>query len=78
MDISKDFYLAQKATIAIFYEQQRPIHFLEIQGEKSVITLKGTSGDRQIVERCAEVAADVSGVTKVNNEVSFVPEYVGS
>jgi len=73
----EDLYLAQKAIIAILYEQQLPIHFLEIEVDDGVITLKGTAGDRQSIERCEKAAADVPGVTKVNNEISFVPEYVG-
>ena len=73
----EDLYLAQKAVIAILYEQQLPIHFLEIAVENGTITLKGTSGDRQSIERCEEVAVDITGVTEVNNEIAFVPEYVG-
>lgn len=72
----EDLYLAQKWVIAILYEQQLPIHFLEIESADGVMTLKGTSGDRQSIERCGETVADVPGVRKVRNEISFVPDYV--
>ena len=74
----EDLYLAQRTRIAIQYEQQLPIHFLEIEVVEGVITLKGTAGNRESIARCETVAAEVSGVTKVINEISYVPEYVGA
>jgi len=73
----EDLYLAQRVRIAILYEQQLPIHFLEIEAVDGVITLKGTVGIRESIARCETIAADVPGVTRVVNEVSYVPEYVG-
>ncbi|UCF99496.1 MAG: cytidylate kinase family protein [Spirochaetaceae bacterium] len=73
----EDLYLAQRVSIAVLYEQQLPIHLLEIEAVDGVITLKGTAGNRESIGRCETVAADVPGVTSVINEVSFVPEYVG-
>lgn len=72
----EDLYLAQKAIIDILYEQQLPVHFLEIEVEEGVMRLKGTTGDQEAVERCREAAAGMPGVTEVNNEISFVPGYV--
>jgi cytidylate kinase len=74
----EDLYLAQRARIAILYEQQLPIHFLEIEVVDGVVTLKGTAGNRETVARCESVAADIPGVTRVENEVAYVPEYVGA
>lgn len=74
----EDLYLAQRVRIDILYEQQLPIHFLEIEVVDGVITLKGTAGNRESIARCETVAANVSGVTRVINEISYVPEYVGA
>jgi hypothetical protein len=74
----EDLYLAQRARIAILYEQQLPVHFLEIESVDGVITLKGTAGNRESIARCETVAGDVPGVTRVVNEISYVPEYVGA
>jgi hypothetical protein len=74
----EDLYLAQRVRIAILYEQQLPIHFLEIEVVDGMITLKGTVGIRESIARCETIAADVPGVTRVVNEVCYVPEYVGA
>jgi cytidylate kinase len=73
----EDLYLAQKVVIAILYEQQLPIHFLEVQAAAGMVTLKGTAGNHDSIVRCENVAAEVQDVTRVANEVAFVPEYVG-
>jgi hypothetical protein len=74
----EDLYLAQRARIAIQFEQQLPIHMLEIEVVDGVVTVKGTAGSRDIVARCETVAADIPGMTGVINQVSYVPEYVGA
>jgi len=74
----EDLYLAQRVRIDILYEQQLPIHLLEIDAVDGVITLKGTAGTRESIARCETVAADVSGVIRVLNNITYVPEYVGA
>ncbi|MBN2552268.1 MAG: cytidylate kinase family protein [Spirochaetales bacterium] len=73
----EDLYLAQTVIIAILYEQQLPVHFLEVQAVSGTVTIKGTAGSRDSVARCETAAANVPGVTTVANQVAFVPEYVG-
>jgi cytidylate kinase len=73
----EDLYLAQKVIIAILYEQQLPIHFLEVQAVSGTVTIKGTAGSRESIVNCETAAANVPGVTTVANQVAFVPEYVG-
>ena len=73
----EDLYLAEWVSIDLLYEQQLPIHFLEIEAMDGVITLKGTAGSREPIVRCESAAAEVTGVTRVINKISYVPEYVG-
>jgi cytidylate kinase len=72
----EDLYLSQKAIVAILFEQKLPIHFLEIEVDNGVITLKGTARDHPSIERCQEVAAGVFNMNKINNEICFAPKYV--
>lgn len=71
-----DLYLAEKATIAILFEQKLPIHALEIEVDDGAITLKGTARDHPSIERCREVAAGVFSPSRINNEICFEPKYV--
>ena len=50
----------------------------EIEAVAGVVTLKGTVGNRESIERCETAAADVPGVTRVVNQIAYVPEYVGA
>jgi cytidylate kinase len=73
----EDLYLAECVVVDLLYEQQLPIHFLEVEAVDGVITLKGTAGNRDTITRCDAVAAKVTGITRVINKISYVPEYVG-
>jgi len=72
----ESLYLAQKAIIAILFEQKLPIRGLEIEVDDGAITLKGTARDQPSIERCQEAAANVLHVKTVHNEISFDPKYV--
>jgi cytidylate kinase len=74
----EDLYLAEHVRINILYEQQLPVHLLEIEAVGGVITLKGTVGNSESIQRCKTAAADVPGVTRVVNQIAYVPEYVGA
>jgi cytidylate kinase len=74
----EDLYLAERLRIDLLYEQQLPIHFLEVESVDGVITLKGTVGNRDTIARCDTVAGKVTGITRVINKISYVPEYVGA
>jgi cytidylate kinase len=73
-----DLYLAQQARIAIQYEQQLAVHMLEIEVLDGVITLGGTVGNRESLDRCRTAAEAIPGITGVVNRIAFVPEYVGA
>ncbi|OHD70061.1 MAG: hypothetical protein A2177_05490 [Spirochaetes bacterium RBG_13_68_11] len=72
----ENLYLAEKAIVAILFEQKLPIRRLEIEWNDGAITLKGTARDRPSIERCQETAASVCSVKRVNNEIRFEPKYV--
>jgi cytidylate kinase len=74
----EDLYLAQRATVAIQYERRVPVHFLEVECVEGAITLKGTCGNREHMAACESVAGEIPGVTRVINQVAYVPEYVGA
>jgi osmotically-inducible protein OsmY len=74
----EDLYLAEQVRIDIQYEQQLPIHLLEVEAVDGVITLKGTAGKREFITRCESAAAGIPGVTRVVNQISFIPEYTGA
>jgi cytidylate kinase len=71
-----DLYLAEKATIAVLFEQKLPIYGLEIEVNDGAITLKGTARDHPSIERCRDVAAGVFNLSRINNEIHFEPKYV--
>jgi cytidylate kinase len=68
--------LAQKAIVAVLFEQKLPIRCLEIECDDGAITLKGTARDRPSIERCQETAARVCNAKSVTSEISFDPRYI--
>ncbi len=73
-----DLYLAEKAMIAVLFEQKLPIHGLEIEVDDGTITLRGTARDNPSIERCREVAAGVFSLSSINNEICFEPKCMGT
>ena len=72
----EDLFLAQKAIVAILYEQKLPIRFLEVDVKGTSVTLRGTARDQPSIERSREVASRVTNATTVQNEIRFDPRYV--
>ncbi len=71
-----DLYLAEKAMIAILFEEKLPIHSLQVEVEKGTVTLRGTARDHPSIERCREMAAGVFSLSQIDNEIRFEPKYV--
>ena len=60
----EDLFLAQKATVAILYEQKLPIRFLEVDVDGGSVTLRGTARDQPSIERSREVASRVTNAKR--------------
>ncbi len=72
----EDLFLAQKATVAILYEQKLPIRFLEVDVQGGSVTLRGSARDQPSIERSQEVASRVTNAKAIQNEIRFDPRYV--
>jgi hypothetical protein len=72
----RNLSLAQKAIVAVLFEQKLPIRCLEIECDDGAIALRGTARDRPSIERCRETAADVCNARRVTNGITFNPRYV--
>jgi cytidylate kinase len=72
----ENLFLAQKAIVAVLFEQKLPIRCLEIECDDGAVTLRGTARDQPSIERCQETAARVCNAKQVNNEIRFEPKYV--
>ncbi len=73
----RDMELEQTVTARVLYEEGVPVRFFAARANNGEVTIRGivsTPGEEQ---RCADVAGATEGVTKVNTEMSFVPDYVG-
>jgi cytidylate kinase len=72
----EQLYQIQKAFVSILFEQNLPVHYLEIEVHNGTVTLKGVARDHPSIERCREAAALVFGKKRIDNEICFEPRYV--
>jgi len=75
--VMADRCLEQEVVTRILYQEKVPVKFLEAEARDGVVTLNGTVNTRAAVERCAQIAASVPGVEKVENQLYYSTDLYG-
>lgn len=73
-NILKDKLLAQKIIVKILYEENMPVHMLEVEVSGSSVTLTGTVEVESMKKKCTEVAL-IEGIDSIQNNIVFVSQY---
>lgn len=76
-EVMADRCLQQEVETRILYRERVPVKFLETTAQDGVVTLNGTVNTRTAVERCAQIAAAVPGVKKVENQLYYSTDLYG-
>ena len=73
--ILEDKLTAQRVIIKILYEENLPVHLLEVNVSDGLAELTGTVEVESIIESCTQAASRVSGINSIDNKIVFVSQY---
>jgi osmotically-inducible protein OsmY len=68
-----DLCLAHEIKTALIYKEKIVIQFLEVLARQGVVTLMGIADRSEDIERCEKLAASISEVREVHNEIYYSP-----
>jgi cytidylate kinase len=72
----KEMCLSQKIATRILFEENLPVHFLEVLVHGDSVTLRGYVDSIAHVEMCEKVARDFPGVQDIVMEIAIFPDYI--
>ncbi len=68
-----DLCLSQEVYTRIVYTEKVPIRFLNVVTNNCEVILRGGMNTEDDINKCEEIAANVTGVKKVENELHHIP-----
>lgn len=66
--------LAQKIVVKTLYEENIPVHLLEVEVRDDHAKLSGTVEIESLIEKCGEIAR-IEGIKSVDNKIVFISQY---